>query len=277
MIADNIPFLRSRGLEPLVAPQSRAAEAYRRLRAMVDLAAGERTGVRLVTSPDAGAGVTTVVANVAVALASADRGVLLVDGNLYRPRLHSAFGLPNDVGLTSVISGRVSVAEALHELADHPGVRVLTAGPSVLDPAALLSDPAAEKALAAAANEASVVFVDGPPLLPVTGGLVLTGLAAGVVIVARAGRTSRADLAAAVDLVEQTSAPILGVVLNEVRGAHTEQSHYRDHRYVEREPLASRPLPRPIGANDRGLRASENGSTRGVEAEAASEAPPVSR
>lgn len=258
MIADRFPSGRSRGVEPLAASQSRAAEAYRRLRTMIDLAAGERGGILLVTSPDAGAGATTVLANVGVALASADRGVLLVDGNLYRPRLHSIFGLPNDRGLTSVISGQVPLREAVQNLPDHPGVRVLTAGPPVLDPAALLSDPAAEKTFAAAANEAPVVFVDGPPLLPVTGGLVLAGFAAGVVVVARADKTSRTELAEAVDLVEQAGAPILGVVLNAVRGEHAEQSHYRDHRYLERRtPPASREPGRGPAANGRDLRSAE--------------------
>lgn len=228
-----IPFRRTRRVDPLAAPQSRGAEAYRRLRTMVDLAAGEHRGVRLVVSPGAGDGTTTVTVNVAVALASADRPVLLVDGNLYRPRLHAIFGLANEVGLTSVLSGQVPLEAAVTALPSHPGVRVLTAGPPVLDPAVLLSGPAAERAMAAAADAAPVVFVDGPPLLPVTGGVVLAGLAAGVLVVARAGRTRRPELAQALDLVEQTGTPVLGVVLNAVRGHQAEQSVYRDHRYSD--------------------------------------------
>lgn len=245
MIADFIPFRRNRSVDTLASPETRTAEEYRRLRTMVELAASEYPGVRLVTSPGAGDGTTTVVANVAVALASAARGVLLIDANLYRPRLHAIFGLPNGVGLTSVLSGQVSFADAIHSVPAYPGIRVLTAGPPVLDPAEMLSAPAAQATMAAAAEAAPVVFVDGPPLLPVTGGVVLAGLAAGVLIVARAGRTSRSDLSLALDLVERTGTPVLGVALNAVHGAQAERSRYHDRRYVaERGPRASRPVSR---------------------------------
>lgn len=242
MIAKAMPFWRRRTVEPLAAPQSRAAEAYRRLRTMVDLAAGEQVGVRLVVSPGAGDGTTTVMANIGVALASTARPVLLIDGNLYRPQLHTFFGISNDVGLTSVLSGHVPLAAAIQTLPAYPGVRVLAAGPPVLDPATLLSGPAAERTMAAATQVAPVVFVDGPPLLPVTGGVVLAGLAAGVLVVARAGRTSSSQLEAALDLVEQTGTPVLGVVLNAVRGTHAGQPGYQDRRYSEqRTPDAAPP------------------------------------
>ncbi|MBA2389682.1 MAG: hypothetical protein H0V67_05445, partial [Geodermatophilaceae bacterium] len=68
-------------------------------------------------------------------------------------------------------------------------------------------------------DEAAVVFVDGPPLLQVSGSLLLTGLAGGVVVVARAGRTRRPDLASALDLVAHARTLVLGVVLNDARGA----------------------------------------------------------
>jgi len=225
------PFQRHRSVEALVSPQSRTAETYRRLRAMVDLAAGEQGGVRLVTSPSAGDGTTTVVANIGVSLATAARPVLLIDGNLYRPRLHTVFGLPNDIGLTSVISGDATLDAAIHVLPEHPGVHVLTAGPPVADPASLLAGPAAEQIMAAAASSAPVVFVDGPPLLPVTGGVVLADLAAGVLVVTRAGRTSRSELASALELVARTGTPVLGVVLNAVRGKRVDRARYRDRRY----------------------------------------------
>lgn len=239
MMSTSFPFWHRRAIDPLVSPQSRGAEAYRRLRTMVDLAAGEHGGFRLVVSPSAGDGTTTVAANVAVALASAARPVLVIDGNLYRPRLHTVFGLSNDVGLTSVLSGHETLAAAIHTLPDYPGVHVLTAGPPVLDPASLLSGPAAERTLTAAAEIHPVVFVDGPPLLPVTGGVVLAGLSGGVLVVARAGRTTGSELDSALDLVEQTGAPMLGVVLNAVRGKQAEFSGYRDLGYADQHRRAS--------------------------------------
>lgn len=253
-------FNRNRSSETLVAPQSRAAEAYRRMRAMVDLAAGEQGGIRLVTSPGAGGGTTTMVANLGLALASASRPVLLIDGNLYRPRLHTVFGLDNEVGLTSVISGHAALRDAVHALPDHPGVYVLTAGPPVVDPAALLSSPAAELALASSTEVAPVVFVDGPPLLPVTGGVVLAGLASGVLLVARSGKTSQPELTDALELLESTGTSVLGVALNAVPTEGADRFRYRDRRYS-----TQRGLPEDDGPLLRSADPSSTGTARGTQ------------
>ena len=82
----NIPLWRHGSGVSLAAPATVAAESYRRLRTMVDVAATEHPGVQLVTSPGASGGTTTIVANLGVALSSLERPVLLIDGNLYRDR-----------------------------------------------------------------------------------------------------------------------------------------------------------------------------------------------
>src|SRR5262249_20848367 len=67
---------------------------------------GSRPRVLVVTSSNPGEGKTTVISNLAIALAQADQRVLLVDGDMRRPRLHDIFDLENRVGLGDVLSGR---------------------------------------------------------------------------------------------------------------------------------------------------------------------------
>ncbi|MBA2640728.1 MAG: CpsD/CapB family tyrosine-protein kinase [Nocardioidaceae bacterium] len=224
---------------------------------MVDLAGAGHRGVMLVTGAGSGDGTTTVLVNVGVVLASATRPVLLIDGNLYRPRLHTVFGLSNEVGLTSVLANRASLTEAIQRAPGREGVLVLTSGPVDVDPAELLSKVDTRNILTAAAIVAPVILMDGPPLLSVTGGVILAGLTSSVIVVVRAGHTSRTELASALDLVERTGTPILGVVLNDVAGEQTDE--YRtgrargpDHGDVAQASQADLHPPRGRGRRGRG-------------------------
>ena len=90
----------------LATPRSPATEAYRSLRTALQFAPEEMVSTIQITSPVAGDGKTTVVANLGVAFARAGQQVVLVCCDLRRPSLHEFFGLTNDVGFTSVLLAR---------------------------------------------------------------------------------------------------------------------------------------------------------------------------
>jgi capsular exopolysaccharide synthesis family protein len=190
-------------------------EAFRRLRTSVQLALADRGGWQLlVASPDARDGRTLTAANLAVTLAAADSMVLIVDANFRRPRLYEVFDVSNDIGLSSVLSGRASISDAVQSL--YPNLAVLTAGPPVADPASLLAGPATHSVFDALAREADYLIIDGPPLLPVSDGLFLAQMVDGVVLVTRARRTRASHIKAAMEMLTDAKAPLLGAVLNGV-------------------------------------------------------------
>ncbi len=55
------------------------------------------------TSIRSGAGTSTIAAQLAALLAQSKRRVLLIDANLYQPRLHELVGIPNTAGLASML------------------------------------------------------------------------------------------------------------------------------------------------------------------------------
>ncbi len=67
----------------------------------------------LVTSSIRGEGKSVTVCNLAITLAMGGRRVVLVDGDLRRPRVHKYLGLSNAFGLSSVVAGKVPLVEAL--------------------------------------------------------------------------------------------------------------------------------------------------------------------
>ena len=196
-------------------PSSGVAEAYRSLRTAVRFTTLDRSvRVLQITSPNVSEGKSTTVANLAVALARAGERVVVVCCDLRRPRLHDFFGLPNEVGFTSVILGSTPLSEALQPVPGQDRLLLLASGVLPPNPSELLSSNRAVELFKVLEKQASVVLVDCPPVLPVTDAAVLSACADGSLLVATAGVTTRKDVERSLELLRQVNAPLLGMVLN---------------------------------------------------------------
>ena len=76
----------------------------------------------LVTSCVKGEGKTLTISNLAVTLARSGNRVVIVDGDLRAPRLHTVFEMPNAVGLTSVVLGKAQLDDALRDVCAGAGL-----------------------------------------------------------------------------------------------------------------------------------------------------------
>jgi receptor protein-tyrosine kinase len=248
-------------LVSLAEPQSPAAEAYRITRTAIQFLALDRPlRVLQVTSPRASEGKTTTMANLAVALARAGQSVLLASCDLRRPRIHAFFGLPNDIGFTSVLLGETTLTAALQQVPGEPRLHLLASGPIPPDPAEFLSSPRASAVLTSLHEHADIVLVDSPPVLPVTDAAVLSGVVDGTLVVAMAGSTARPQLARTVEMLRQVNAPLLGVILNATAAedVYAYRYEYRENAEPRRPGLRGRfgapgngsgpaPAPAPAG------------------------------
>jgi succinoglycan biosynthesis transport protein ExoP len=201
-----------------VSPNSVAAEAYRSLRTSIQFLGLDRS-IRTVqfTSSSAAEGKTTTVANLAVVMAQAGLRVVVVGCDLRRPRLHEFFNLSNRVGFTSVLLGETSLQDALQSVPGLPNLYVLASGQIPPNPSELLSGARAGDLFAALADNADIVLIDSPPVLPVTDAAVLAGRIDSVVMVASVGTSTRSQVSRAVETLGRVKAPISGIVLNRSR------------------------------------------------------------
>ena len=210
-------------------PHSHAAEAYRSLRTAIQFVGLDRP-TRLVqfTSPTASDGKTTTLANTALTLSEVGLRVVVVCCDLRRPRVHEFFGLRNDVGFTSVLLGEASLADAIQEVPNRPGLHLLASGPKPPNPSELLASPKARALLESLAELCDIVLIDSPPLLPVTDPTVIAGYVDSVVLVVSMGTSTRTGIKAALESLARVSAPMVGVVLNRVPETDT----YAYYRYA---------------------------------------------
>lgn len=209
-------------------PLSAAGESYRTLRTavrFVDLDRPLRT--LLVTSPSPGEGKTTTATNLAVALAQSGERVILVDADLRRGRVAQELGLPDGVGLTSVITRAATLEEAIQ---DWRGLlQVLGCGPLPPNPSEILGSQLMVGLLDELQQYADVVIIDSAPVLPVTDSVALATQVDGVIVVARAGKTQRGAAAEVWRRLDAVGANVVGCVLN---GVNNSAGYYVDRQYL---------------------------------------------
>jgi capsular exopolysaccharide synthesis family protein len=208
-------------------PNSELAEAYRALRTSILLgSAAAPPKVILFTSPLPQEGKTTTAVNSAVSLAQQGRNVLLVDADLRRPAVHVAFGLKPRAGLSDVLAGRNKLEEALVASPQVPNLTILPAGAVPPHPAELLSSEGMKQLLARWSKEFDHVIIDSPPMLTVTDAVLLSVSVDRVILVVRAGGTSKNALRRSCELLARVNANVLGVVLNAVDLKSPDHYHY---------------------------------------------------
>jgi capsular exopolysaccharide synthesis family protein len=204
-------------------------ESVRTLRNSILLAnLDQRYRSLLVTSAAPGEGKTTTAANLAAVHAEQGRRTLLIDGDLRRPSVHRCFNIPGVMGLANVLRGDFHWRTAVIPVESLPQLHVLPAGPPSRHAADLIGRGLAELIEEAAADY-DLVVVDAPPLLGFAEPLQMATAVDGVLVVARAGRTTRKAVATVLATLNRVRAKTIGLVLNEVHRELSDSYHYYDY------------------------------------------------
>jgi capsular exopolysaccharide synthesis family protein len=204
-------------------PRSMQAEACRALRTNLRFMSPDRPFRTIVVSSAGPAeGKSTAVINLGVVMAQTGSRVLLMDTDLRRPRLHRAFGLAEDLGVSSLVVGQGTLESAVKST-EVPNLFVLPCGPLPPNPAELLHTQAFAELLRKLQERFDCILLDSPPLGPVSDALVLSKQTDGILLVLKAGSTHREHALRALRALRDVKAHIIGALLNHV--------HFKDARY----------------------------------------------
>jgi polysaccharide biosynthesis transport protein len=180
---------------------------------------GDAPRVLVLTSPGSSEGKTTVASNLAVALAQIKRRVLIIDGDLRKPRMHELFDLPNERGFSCLLDNPQLPDQWLNRFlvqeTSIPGLFVLTSGPAIETSTDLLYSANLSEVLARFKIQFDVIIIDTPPMLQMPDARVLGRIADAVILVTRAGYTTREAAEAANHRLTGDKTRILGTVLND--------------------------------------------------------------
>jgi polysaccharide biosynthesis transport protein len=222
---------RLRDLSVFHDTKSAAAEACRSLRSNLLFLSGDRPIKSLVvTSPGPQEGKTTTAINLAVTMAQSGQRVLLIDTDLRRPRLHRSFGLSNKAGISSAVIGQDEL-DAVVNKTEIPNLDVIVCGPLPPNPAEILHTNSFGELMRRCAERYDRVIYDSPPTSAVTDPVIIGNRADGVVLVIRAGHTTRRAAAYARRQLSDAKARILGTIVNSVDPTDPYYNYYYSQYY----------------------------------------------
>lgn len=201
------------------------AEAFRHLRSNLRFSSVDHE-VRsiVVTSANQGEGKTTVAVSLARMLAESGVRTVIIDADLRRPAVSEALGIDGAVGLSSLLSGQITLNEALRAT-PQKNLFVLPSGVVPPNPSELLGSAKMRNTVERLRDELFVI-IDAPPVLPVTDAALASTIVDGVVFVARSGSTSKPEARSAYQLLEKANARVLGGVLNGMTKADGGDGYY---------------------------------------------------
>jgi capsular exopolysaccharide synthesis family protein len=209
-----ISVMRKRHLVTYSQPESLISEQFREIRTNMKFINNSDNKIFLITSPQNGEGKSTTLSNLAVSIAKQKEKILIIDANLREPLLHTIFKIPNEIGLTNVLTGNASFEKAIYKT-EISGLEVLTSGSTSFNPAELLETKRMKELLKSISENYDIVLIDAPSILKSTETRVLANQCDGVVLVLNRGKTEIEKAIETKKILELAQAKIVGAILNE--------------------------------------------------------------
>jgi succinoglycan biosynthesis transport protein ExoP len=209
------------------SPKSTASESYRGIRTSILFSSPESSPqVILISSVGPAEGKTITTANLAVTMAQYGSKVIILDCDMRKPRMDKLLGLSRDKGMSNLLVG--SSANILHTKV--PNLDVIPAGPVPPNPSEILGSSRMAHLLNGLRKRYTRILIDSPPSTAVTDAVALSQSVDGIILVVRAGTTTRELAKNGVAQFEGVGAPMLGVILNGV-GVGRDSYYYYQYSY----------------------------------------------
>ncbi len=201
-------------------------EAIRTLRHSILLPDFDRN-VRslLLTSAAPAEGKSTAIIHLAIAHAEQGKRTLIIDADLRRPSIHKKLNLDGTRGLSNALLGELDWKDGVVGTEDWPELKVLPAGTASRRASDLIGAMMID-ILDEAVKDYDLILVDAPPLLGFAETMQVATAVDGVVVMARAGQTSRRAVATVLATLKRLRANTIGLVLNEVDKNSTHGYYY---------------------------------------------------
>lgn len=205
-------------LVALNQPYSAQSEFIRALRSQVIMRVfreGQQARQALaIVSATEGDGKSFVAANLAVSLAQLGGRTLLIDADMRGPRQHQIFGVSNDTGLSSILSGR-SNGPLIRTVPTVPGLFLLPVGATPPNPLELIERPAFGLLMRELLTKFDYVIVDTPAAEIGADALVVANRCGAAVALARKNSSRLQGFQTLVRSLQDAEVNVAGAVFND--------------------------------------------------------------
>lgn len=210
-----------------------AAKPFRNLRSAITFSPKDAQRI-LITSADRGDGKTTVVTNLAVSFAHANRKTLLIDADIGHRGTTQVLDLQGSRGLTQILRDEKSITQSCLENIFNLGVEhldVLPAGARPEDIPGLLSSKRFDEMMGWAEANYDQILFDGPSIGSWKEIEQLGRFVDGLILVACPGK-NRKLLLKALESCRAASIPVIGFVANQMTTRFSARSVSSNRREV---------------------------------------------
>lgn len=213
----------------------RVDEAYKSIRTNIMLSVMKKgCKIIVVSSSMANEGKTTTTTNLAISISQADQRVLLIDGDLRKPKVHHYFSIPNAPGLTNYLGAaansrsaqKVDLFSIIHPT-EYKNLSVIASGSIPPNPAEVLGSEMMSEFIKEVSQHFDYIIIDTPPINVVSDALPVIRESDGVVMVVRSNSSTHPELQKALDSLKFIDAKILGFVVNYESENRSKYGYYK--------------------------------------------------
>lgn len=206
-------------------------EAYRLLRTNLVFSKKFQNGKTVcVTSGSVGEGKSLTVFNLAFICAQLGGRVLLVDADLHRPTQHKILNLQNNSGLINVLSGDISLQDAI-TATNVANLDFLSSGKTSTYIHGLLNNPVLKDIIRELKENYDYIFFDAPPAIGVSDASLLVREMDGVLLVIQHRKYPKSVSIRARDMISNIGGNTIGIVMNNINIAKDYSSYYYQEHY----------------------------------------------
>jgi capsular exopolysaccharide synthesis family protein len=201
----------------LSRPSSAIAEQFKTIRTNIQFSMVDKElKTLMVTSAAQGAGKSTISANLAVTMAMQGKRVLLVDADMRKPTVHKTFQLPNQDGLTTLLTEKdTTIKETAHRMPTE-GLYVITSGIVPPNPSELLASNRMSQLIKELEEVFDLIIFDTPPIVAVTDAQVMASKVDGTLFVIDKGVADKEMVKKSKELLDMVGANVIGAIFNRV-------------------------------------------------------------
>ncbi|MGI6245958.1 MAG: GumC family protein [Pseudochelatococcus sp.] len=214
-------------------PKSELSEAYRSLRTSIQFASGEGPlGTFLITSSVPFEGKSTTVFKLAQDFAQLNKKVVVIDGDLRKPKVHRLFGLDNTLGLSDILlhgDGNENVTRLIRQTGME-GVWTITSGTIPSNPADLLASQRMAALIDSLLQRFDVVLIDAPPVLGLADAPILARLARNTLLIVSTNQVTRNTAIGALKRLRAAGANVIGAAMSKFTASKFDYSY--SYRYM---------------------------------------------
>ena len=174
------------------------------------------TPVLAVTSGYSGEGKSLTCANLAIAMSSASRKVLLVECDMRMPSFGKMLGVSDKMGLSELLAGIKSETSDVVVNSKYGRFDIITCGQIPPNPTELLSSERMRALIAEWKQTYDIVILDMPPICEVVDASVVSDVVDGYLMVVRSRYSDTTELSNAIGKIKMVNGNMLGLVINDV-------------------------------------------------------------